>query len=1147
MQQFNKLTMKLREFKITTASLINKNTIYLLVFILAIAGGLTYKNLPKEMFPEVALPMIMIQTPYPGNAPSDIENLVTKPIEKEVFTVTGIKNMTSTSSQDNSMIMLDMNSDVNIKTALQDVKDAVDRANSELPDDLPVDPVVIDIDPSEFPVININLSGDFSTDELKKHAEYLEEKIEEINEVSKVNISGIEDKLIRVNLDKQKMDALFITFDNVENAIAYENMSMSGGDLIIGNTRRSVKTEGEFTNVNQLNDIIIKSEKGNIVYLKDVLKDGKVIDGYQDVKSISRLNGETVVTLQIIKKSGENLIKTSEQIFDIIENAKKSVLPTGLTVTITNDQSDMVRKMIKNLENSIIMGILFVMWVLFFFLGTRNAMFVGIAIPMSMFISFVVLGAMGSTINMIVLFSLILALGMLVDNAIVAVDNIYRFREQGYSAFESAKLGVGEIAWAIIASTATTLAAFIPLLFWPGMMGSFMGFLPKTLIVVLSSSLFVALVLIPAITLIFKSKGGEKPPQKRTLMITGILVFLAIILYILKYNVIASLLAIVALVTILNYYVFFKISIWFQEVFLIKLEKYYSDFLSYALKGRKPTMFLLGTILLMVLTIMFMNMRNLEVNLFPVNEPKFFMVKSELPIGSDITATDSIAKIIENDIEEILINENYYKDSIVESVITLIGKGAIGENERSFGNSPHKSITTINMVDYEFRMGRNTSDLMRIVSDSLIGKYPGVIISVDKNVMGPPTGKPINIELSGEDFDQLLIYADTLMQIINNSGISGIEGLKPDLDIGKPELLITVDREAVRRFGMATGQIAGTIRTALFGKEISDLKVGDEEYPIQIQLDSKYRNNISSLLNQIITFRNPSTGKFVHVPISSVADFEYTTSLSAINRIDNKRAITLYSNILEGANGTEINNKLRKLLDTFEFEDGYKYELTGEQEEQKETEDFMMKAMLIAIALIILILVTQFNSVIKPFIIIATVIFSTIGVFGGIATFKMDFIIIMSGVGIISLAGIVVNNGIVLIDYIDYLKRLRKKELGLEEDANLPFDEIVSLIIKGGQTRLRPVLLTAITTILGLLPMATGLNIDFEGLLSEFKPNIYFGGDNALFWGPMAWTVIFGLTFATFLTLVIGPVMYMIGNKVKLRISDKGKLVASQN
>jgi multidrug efflux pump len=545
-----------------------------------------------------------------------------------------------------------------------------------------------------------------------------------------------------------------------------------------------------------------------------------------------------------------------------------------------------------------------------------------------------------------------------------------------------------------------------------------------------------------------------------------------------------------------------------------------------------------------------MQIRNPAVNLFPNNEPSYFIVKSELPIGTDIAATDSVAFIIESKVKEILENEGYFNDSIVESVITAVGKGAVGENEGldGSGNSltPNRTTTTVNFVDFEFRKGRNTSEVMKIIADSLLGKYPGVTVSVDKNSMGPPTGKPINIEIAGEDFDKLLFYADTVKYLLDNSGITGIEGLQINLDMGKPELLITLDREKVRRFGMSTGQIASTIRTALFGKEISDFKVGSDEYPIQIQLAPEYRNDISVLMNQLISFRDPGTGKFSHIPISSVASFEYLTSYSAVKRIDNERVVTISSNILEGANGNIINSKIRKVLNSFEFEEGYTYSLTGEQEDQAETMNFLAKAMLIAVALIIIIMVTQFNSVIKPFIIIATVIFSTIGVFGGIATFKMDFIILMTGVGIISLAGVVVNNGIVLIDYIDYLKNLRRQELGIGKEDNLPFEETLNLIIQGGQTRLRPVLLTAITTILGLLPMATGFNIDFEMLLSDFKPNIYFGGDNALFWGPMAWTVIFGLSFATFLTLIMVPVMYLIGNRMKYRIYDKEKLVEYQ-
>jgi multidrug efflux pump subunit AcrB len=1134
--------MEPRSFNLTTASLKNKNTVLLIIILLAVAGLMTYRSLPKEMFPEIALPMIMVQTPYPGNAPLDMENLVTKPLEKEISTIDGIKKLSSNSSQDFSSILIELNSDVNIKTALQDVKDAVDRAKSELPDDLPSDPAVVDVDPSEFPVININISGNYSTDELKKYAEYLEEKIEELKQVSKVNISGLEDKLIRINLDKNKMDAVHVTYTDIENAVMYENMNVSGGDIILNNTRRSVRTDGEFKSVDQINDIIIKSENHDIVYLRDVLKEGKVIDGYKDIQSISRLNGQPVVSLQIVKKAGENLIQTSDEIFKIIDSAKKTYLPKDLKITITNDQSDMVRKMIKNLEDNIFMGILFVMFVLFFFLGTRNAMFVGIAIPMSMLISFVVLGAIDSTINMMVLFGLILALGMLVDNGIVAVENMHRFRSLGYSAFEAAKLGVGEIAWAIIASTATTLAAFIPLMFWPGMMGAFMEFLPITLIIVLSASLFVALVIIPTITIFFKTKGGEKPPKKRTMIISGIFLFLSIVSYALSSKIFGSLMLAFTLVTVLNYFIFFKIGLWFQNVVLVKLEAFYTRFLRFALNGNRPIKFVGITVFLLIATIMFMGARQPKVSLFPINEPKYFVVKSELPAGTDINATDSVSKLIEKDIIEILKADGYYSDSIVESVVTVVGAGAVGENEILFENAFNRTTTTVNFVDFEFRRGKKTSEIMRTITDSLIGKYPGVTVSAEKNAMGPPTGRPINIEISGEDFSKLLYYGDTILHIINNADINGIEGLKLDLELAKPELIVNVDRDKVRRFGMSTAQVAMAIRTALFGKEVSDLKVGDEEYPIQIQLAPEFRNNISTLMNQIITFRDASTGKLVHVPVASIADFEYTNSFSAVKRIDNKRVITLYSNVLEGYNSTEINSKIKKILNTFDFEEGYTYALTGEQQDQEESSAFLMKAMLIAIALILIIMVTQFNSVIKPFIIIATVLFSTIGVFGGLATFKMDFIILMTGVGIISLAGIVVNNGIVLIDYTDYLKKIRKKELGIDEEDNLPISEAKEIIVKAGRTRLRPVLLTAITTILGLIPMAVGLNFDFEGLLSEFRPNIYFGGDNSLFWGPMAWTVIFGLTFATFLTLVMVPVMYLIGNKMKLRISDKEKL-----
>ncbi len=1126
-----------REFKLTTAALKNKNTVYLAIIIFIVVGFISYLGMPKEMFPDVKMPKIVVKTIYPGNPPADIENLVTRPLEKEIYTVSGIKKMSSSSSQDNSDIVIDFNSGVDLKVALQDVKDAVDRASSDLPDDLPVDPMVMDIDLSEFPVINVNLSGDFSVQELKTYAEYLEEKFEEIQQVSKAELKGVEDKLIRVNLDKDKMDAFQIGFSDIDQAIASENISVSGGEIVLDNTRRSVRNIGEFKNLEELENIIVKSDKGNIVYLKDVLENGKVVDGFKDVLSLARLDNKTVVSVQVVKKSGENLIVCIDEVKRIIVEAKQhNILPENLTISLINDQSDKVRDMITNLENSIIMGMLFVMWVLFFFLGTRNAVIVGLAIPMSMLVSFMVLGILGSTINMMVLFGLILALGMLVDNAIVVVENVHRFLSRGYGAFEATKLAVGEIAWAIIASTATTLAAFIPLIFWPGMMGEFMKYLPITLVVVLSSSLFVALVLIPVITMIFSSKDQNKPPKKRSLTITGVTTLLAIIFYISGIFVIANGLMIIAIITILNYYVFYDLSQWFQNELLAWLDEKYTVILNFSLKGKNPILFLIGTFAVLFLTIGFMILRDPAVSLFPHNEPKYLIASVELPVGSDIYASDSIMKIVEHDVDSI-INVTKYND-IVESVMTTIGKGAVGENEMAFGNTPNKAICTINFVDFQLRNGKETSTLLKNLSADLIGKYPGITISIAKNMMGPPTGKPVNIEIKGNDFNKLISLGDTVISMIEKSGIPGIEGLSKNLDEGQPELIVNIDRERARRFGLSTGQIASTIRTALFGKEVSDFKIGEDKYPIQIQLSEKYRNDIVALMNQVITFRNKA-GKFVHIPVSAVTDFSYSTSYSAIKRIDNNRVITISSNVLEGANATKINNQIKKVLANYDFPEGYEFSLTGEQQDQKETMDFLSRAMLIAVSLIMIIMVSQFNSIIKPFIIMASVLFSIIGVLGGIATFKMDFVIMMTGIGIISLAGVVVNNAIVLIDYIDYLKNIKKEELGILKDGNLPIEEILPIVVEGGKTRLRPVLLTAITTILGLLPMATGFNINFGTMLSEFSPQIYFGGDNAAFWGPMSWTVIFGLTFATFLTLVIVPAMYIIANSAKLKLLKK--------
>lgn len=1130
----------IREFKLTSLALKNKNTVYLLAIILLFFGIYSYRSLPKELFPEIVWPQIMVSTVYPGNSPEDIENLVTRPLEKELENVRGLKEITSISAQDASMIFVEFNTDVDLEDALRRVKDGVDNAKTELPpegDDFP-GPNAFDIDFSEFPIININLSGEYSIEELKYYAEQLQDEFESIPEVSKALIEGVNDREIKVNLDLHKLEALEIDFTAIKDAIVMENISMSGGEILLGQTRRSIRTLGEFENIKDLENIIIKSEEGKNVYLKDV---ADVIDGYAEPKSFARLNKKSVVSIQVVKKGGENLLSTTDQIYAKLEEAKENkVIPENLKISITDDQSVDIKLQLSALENSMIMGVIFVITVLFFFLGTRNALFVGLAIPMSMFISFVVIGAIDFRINFIVLFSLILALGMLVDNAIVVVENIYRYVDKGYNPWQAAKEAVGEIAVPIIASTATTLAAFFPLVMWDSIIGEFMKYLPITLIIVLTSSLFVALVIIPVVVATFiktseDEKNNKTKKQKRKALITAtVMLVIGFLLILGKVMILGNLLIIFGFIGILHKLFLQKMESWFQDIFLVRLERIYSKVLNYALKGKRLLLFFGGTLALLLITIMLFFMSVPDIVFFPDTDPKQVNVIVKLPEGTDITETNEIVNIIEEEVIEFY--KPYVNESglpIVESILTTVGKGdpyAIGESGK-----PSEAIIIISFIDFEERDKVSTSKMLSDLSSHMLGKYPGVELEVAKPQDGPPTGKPINLEIIGQNFDQLIHLGDTIKNIIELQNIAGIEGLKMNISTQNPELLIHIDRDKAQRYGLATVQIAQTIRESLFGVEISDFKVGEDEYPIMVRLKDEYRYNLPAMMNMKIPVFGD--GPPAYIPLSAVASYEYSTTFSSIRRKDLDRVITLYSNVIEGYNANTINMQLAAIMEEFEMPAGYRYEFTGEQQEQDESSEFLANAMLIALALILLILVTQFNSLIRTLIILTSVLFSTIGVFGGLWTFRMDFVIIMTGIGIISLAGIVVNNAIVLIDYIELLKKRKRKELGLAEGEFLPVSAATECIIEGGKTRLRPVLLTAITTILGLLPMAIGLNFDFEGLFRNYNPNIYFGGDNAAYWGPMSWTVIFGLTFSTFLTLVIVPVMYRMTVIAQKKIS----------
>ena len=1127
----------LKEFGLTTLSVKNATTVVILTVILAFVGVFSYKKMPAEAFPEIIMPQIYVGTAYPGNSPLDMEKLITRPLEKEIKSITGVDKITSTSSQGFSAIDVKFDFSVKPSEALRKVKDAVDKvkATATFPKDLPVAPTIMELNISELtPIMNINLSGDFSTDILKYYAELLEDKIEALPQISAVDIRGIQEKEVKVNVLLHKMEAMEISFQDIEAAIANENMTISGGDVIVDGIRRNIRVVGEFKDWREIEDIIVKQEKFNIVYLRDI---AEVSFEFKERDSYAREFGSPVVMLDVKKRAGQNLIEASNQINAIVEEMKNESFPENLNVTITSDQSEQTKNQVNELENSIIFGTILVVAVLLFFLGLRNAAFVGIAIPLSMGIAIFILNAMGVTLNMMVLFSLVLALGMLVDNGIVIVENIYRLMDEGYSPLKAARYGAGEVAWPIIASTATTLAAFIPLLIWPGIMGEFMKYLPITLMIVLGSSLFVALVINPVLIGLM-----AKLNTKQVRRVAFVFIGLGVLLLLGSAFSGGNMLIVTGVFILINPKVFGPLTNKFQFGILPKLENLYEKTLQSGLKH--PVKYLLGTFGLLFVSIFWFAASPPKVLFFPENQPLYLNVFIEQPIGTDIGETNQIALLVEDKIfkyfnDSVVIDgEKMSKMFVVESIVGQVGKGTSDPAQGiSMENTPEKARIQVTFVQYSKRKGLLTSEIMNDIRALLKG-IPGVVLSVDKNSDGPPTGKPINIEIVGDEYDDIIEEADAMLRFIKSKNIAGIEELKMDIQLGKPELMIKVDAQKARRLNLSTAQIGMTIRTALFGKEVSKFKLGEDEYDIVVRLNEYTRNNVDNLMNQVITFRDMLTGQIRQVPISAVADIQKTSTISAVKRKDLKRLITLQSNVIGGYNPTEVVSDIKSELANYKTNNGIEYKFTGEQEEQAKEFDFLISALLIAVFMIFLILVAQFNSISAPFIILTAVFLSLIGVFLGINLTGMDFVILMMMIGIISLAGVVVNNAIVLVDYTKLITERREAELNLSGKGKekLPLKEVIPLIISGGKTRLRPVLLTAITTVLGLLPLAIGLNIDFISFFGSGDPKISIGGDNVIFWGPMSWTIIFGLTFATFLTLIIVPVMYLISLRLKYKL-----------
>ena len=1120
----------IREFGLSSFSVDNSTSVIILTLIITVLGLGAYRTMPKESFPEIVIPTVYVGTPYPGNSPVDMENLITRPIEKELKSLNNVKDIKSTSVQDFSSIVVEFTPGVELGKAIQDVKDAVDKAKSELPSDLDREPNVLEVNTSDFPIMNVNISGPYSEQELKRFGEYLEDAIEKLPEISKADLAGTVEREIQINVDPYKMESVGLSFGDISGAIQSENLTISGGNIKNGDFERTLRVDGEFTSPEDLLNIIVKTDQQKIVYLRDV---AEVKDTFKDRTSYARSKNLPVITINVTKRSGENLLDAADKIKEIIETTKANRFPENLEISITNDQSKQTRIQVSDLENSIIFGIILVVLVLMFFMGFRNALFVGSAIPLSMFISFLVLDAFGITLNLMVLFSLILALGMLVDNGIVVVENIYRLMQEGKPAVQAAKEGVGEVAWPIITSTLTTLAAFLPLAFWDDLVGEFMKYLPITLIIVLSASLFVALVINPVMTSMFMKIEDmtKEKPKKGIVRIAGVLAGLSLLFYVIGWNSLGSLSMVSAVFTLVNVFLLRKAIRWFQAVFLVKLENNYEATLRFALKGKNPYLIFGGTFGLLVFSIVLLGVSSPKVLFFPDNQPQLVNVFIEFPIGTSIEATNTFVDKMEDEMADKLTPYS----GIIESVITQVGEGTGDPTEGpSLQSTPHKAKITIGFVDYIDRQGIDTNEAMEVIR-ALVEKYPGVLITVNKQRNGPPVGNPVNIEFVGENYEELIAFVEQTKVYLESNSIQGLEELKTDLSLGNPEVVVRIDREKARRFGLSTSSIATELRTSLFGLEVSKYKEGEDDFPILLRLDKDTRYDINALVNKKIGFRD-KFGDKKEVPISAVADIQYGSTYGSVKRKDSEKAVTMFSNVLDGANPTEINAQIKELMGSYPVPEGITVKYTGEQEEQAKSQAFLLRALGIAVSLIFLIIVAQFNSVISPFIIMTSVLFSTIGVFLGLVIFNMDFVVIMTGIGIISLAGVVVNNAIVLIDYTDLVRSRKREELGIVKGQYLTMPDLLGSIIEAGKTRLRPVLLTAITTVLGLIPLAIGMNINFATLLSEFDPQFYIGGDNAAFWGPMAWTVIFGLTFATIITLVLVPVMYLLTDKLSIKL-----------
>jgi multidrug efflux pump subunit AcrB len=1062
-----------------------------------------------------------------------MENLVSKQIEKQVKNLTGVKKVTSNSFQDYSVVIVEFNTDVKVDKAKRDVKDAVDKAKKDLPKNLPNEPEVKDIDLSELPILYVNLSGNYDLNKLKKYADKIKDKIEALKEIKRVDLVGALEREIQINVDLYKMQAAGIGFDDIERGVAAENLSATPGQVSMNNQKRILSIKNEFKSVDQIQQIIIKNAFGKAVYLRDI---AEIKDAFQEQKSYARLYGKNVITLNIIKASGQNLINASDKINALLEDMQTQELPNDLSVVVTGDQSETTRNTLHDLINTIIIGFILVTVILMFFMGVSNALFVAMSVPLSCAIAFLVMPTIGFTLNMIVLFSFLLALGIVVDDAIVVIENTHRIFDNGKMPIKkAAKLATGEVFLPVLSGTLTTLIPFIPLAFWSGVIGQFMFYLPITLIITLLASLFVAYIINPVFAVDFMkphnpNDTGVRVFTKKDKIIMIIAATIILLSYITRSWSFGNFILLLYGFVLLEKFVLEKWIHTFQNKTWPAFQDWYTRILNRSLNH--PFKVLGIAFVICIFSIVIVGIRKPNVVFFPSGQPNFTYVYLNMPVGTDQAYTNEVLKTIETKVYKALDMDPAHNkfNPMVKSIISNVTVGAVDPNSGEVGEFPNKGKVTVAYVPFAEREGGNTNDCLMKIREAVKG-IPGAEITVDKEQGGPPLPKPIVIEISGDNLDSLVRTADRLKRELKLKQIPGVEELRSDFQSSNPEIVFDLDRQRMNAEGMNTYQVAMGLRTAVFGKEVSRYRDANEDYPITLRLAKDQRDNIDAVRNMPITFRDMATGIVRTIPISSFATIDYATTYGGIKRKNQKRIISLSSNVLTGYNENEVVASVAEAIKDFNAPSGVQLKMGGQQEEQAETMGFLGNAMFIAVALIFLILVMQFNSFSRTIIIMTEIIFSVFGVMLGCGLFKTDISIVMSGIGIVALAGIVVRNGILLVEFMD-----SKLHEGMDPRA---------AILEAGRTRMTPVLLTATAAILGLIPLAVGMNIDFSTLLSEWNPHIYFGGDSVAFWGPLAWTMIYGLSFATFLTLILVPVMCLLSFQFKDWVKAKKAQVSN--